>query len=113
MVSYEGLPTVIVRILLLYVGSAFCIVSLTPYDDPALAELLGQGVSTGAASPYVVFVKRFGIAGLGSVVNEGIMISLVSACNALLFSATRALHGMAMDGEAPRAFATCTGNGIP
>ncbi|KAL4988653.1 cytochrome P450 [Aspergillus falconensis] len=105
--------TFIVRVLLFFVGGAFCIGIVIPYDDPMLANLLGQGVSTGAASPYVISMQRLGIAGLGSVVNAGIMISLVSAGNALLFSATRTLHGMAMDGKAPRVFARCTGNGIP
>ncbi|KAL4974025.1 cytochrome P450 [Aspergillus desertorum] len=77
--------TFIVRVLLFFVGGAFCIGIVIPYDDPTLAKLLGQGVSTGAASP---------------VVNAGIMLSLVRR------------HGMAMDGKAPRVFARCTGNGI-
>ncbi|KAL4901684.1 hypothetical protein BDW74DRAFT_187274 [Aspergillus multicolor] len=105
--------TFLVRVLLFFVGGALCIGIVIPYDDPTLARLLDAGVSTGAASPYVISMQRLGIAGLGSVVNAGIMISLVSAGNALLFSATRTLHGMAVDGKAPRFFAKCTGKGIP
>ncbi|KAL2826281.1 amino acid permease/ SLC12A domain-containing protein [Aspergillus cavernicola] len=105
--------TFLLRVILFFVGSALCIGIVIPYNDPTLAHLLGEGVSTGAASPYVISMQRLGIAGLGSVVNAGIMISLVSAGNALLFSATRTLHGMASDGKAPRVFAYCTKNGIP
>ncbi|KAL4939693.1 hypothetical protein BDV06DRAFT_224751 [Aspergillus oleicola] len=105
--------TFLVRVLLFFVGGALCIGIVIPYDDPTLEMLLGEGVSTGAASPYVISMQRLGIAGLGSVVNAGIMLSLLSAGNALLFSATRTLHGMAMEGKAPRLFAHCTKNGVP
>lgn len=105
--------TFLVRVLLFFVGGALCIGIVIPYDDPTLARLLGEGVSTGAASPYVISMQRLGIAGLGSVVNAGIMLSLLSAGNALLFSATRTLHGMAVEGKAPQFFAYCTKNGVP
>ncbi|KAL4954660.1 amino acid permease-domain-containing protein [Aspergillus filifer] len=105
--------TFLVRVLLFFVGGALCIGIVIPYDDPTLARLLGEGVSTGAASPYVISMQRLGIAGLGSVVNAGIMLSLLSAGNALLFSATRTLHGMAVEGKAPRFFAYCTKKGVP
>ncbi|KAL4877392.1 amino acid permease-domain-containing protein [Aspergillus karnatakaensis] len=105
--------TFLVRVLLFFIGGALCIGIVIPYDDATLAHLLGEGVSTGAASPYVISMQRLGIAGLGSVVNAGIMISLVSAGNALLFSATRTLYGMAVDGKAPRVLAYVTRNGIP
>ncbi|RDW63188.1 uncharacterized protein DSM5745_10299 [Aspergillus mulundensis] len=68
--------TFLARVLLFFVGGALCIGIVIPYDDPTLATLLDAGVSTGAASPYVISMQRLGIAGLGSVVNAGIMISL-------------------------------------
>ncbi|KAL4783741.1 amino acid permease/ SLC12A domain-containing protein [Aspergillus varians] len=105
--------TFLIRVLLFFVGGALCIGIVIPYDDATLAKLLEDGVSTGAASPYVISMQRLGIAGLGSVINAGIMISLISAGNALLFSATRTLYGMATDGKAPRVFAFCTKNGVP
>jgi len=105
--------TFLLRVLLFFIGSALCIGIVIPYDDNTLSHLLDAGVSTGAASPYVISMQRLGIAGLGSVVNAGIMVSLVSAGNALLFSATRTLYGMAVDGKAPKVFSFVTRNGIP
>lgn len=58
-------------------------------------------------------MKGLGVAGLGSGVNAGTMISLVSAGNSLVLSATRTLHWMAIDGKAPRGFSRHTKNGIP
>ncbi|KAE8350313.1 amino acid permease/ SLC12A domain-containing protein [Aspergillus coremiiformis] len=109
----RAFKTFLTRVLLFFVGGALCIGIVLPYNDPTLVRLRSEGISTGAASPYVISMQNLGIAGLGSVVNAGIMISLVSAGNALLFSATRTLHGMAIDGKAPRLLAHCTKNGIP
>lgn len=105
--------TFLMRVILFFLGGALCISIVIPYDNATLARLQSEGVSTGAASPYVISMQRLGIAGLGSVVNAGIMISLVSAGDALLFAATRTLHGMAVDGKAPRIFLKCTKKGIP
>ncbi|KAL5363848.1 amino acid permease-domain-containing protein [Aspergillus floccosus] len=109
----RAFKTFIVRVSLFFIGGALCISIVIPYNDPTLARLHDEGVSTGAASPYVISMERLGIAGLGSVINAGVMISLLSAGNALLFSATRTLHGMAVDGKAPKVFSHCTKNGIP
>jgi amino acid transporter len=112
-VIHRAYKTFLVRVLLFFIGGALCIGIVIPYDDSTLARLLDEGVSTGAASPYVISMQRLGIAGLGSVVNAGIMVSLVSAGNALLFSAARTLYGMALDGKAPRVLGVCTKKGIP
>lgn len=105
--------TFIVRVFIFFIGGALCTGIVLPYNDPTLESLRQEGISTGAASPYVISMQNLGIAGLGSVVNAGIMISLVSAGNALLFAATRTLHGMALDGKAPHFFSHCTKRGIP
>jgi amino acid transporter len=53
------------------------------------------------------------IYGLPSLVNALIMTSIFSAGNALLYAATRTLHGMSLQGHAPRFFSRCTKNGVP
>ncbi|KAL3487216.1 amino acid permease-domain-containing protein [Aspergillus germanicus] len=112
-VIHRAYKTFLIRVLLFFIGGALCIGIVIPYNDSTLARLLDEGVSTGAASPYVISMQRLGIAGLGSVINAGIMVSLVSAGNALLFSAARTLYGMALDGKAPRVLGVCTKKGIP
>ncbi|KAK2788447.1 hypothetical protein FQN53_003593 [Emmonsiellopsis sp. PD_33] len=105
--------TFYIRIILFFVGAALCVGICIPSNDPTLAKVHDEGISTGAASPYVISMKNFGIAGLGSVVNAGILLSLISAGNGLLFCAARTLHGMAVEGKAPKFFSYCTKNGIP
>lgn len=56
---------------------------------------------------------KFGIRGVPDLVNALIMTSVLSAGNNVVFSATRVLHGMALDGKAPPFFATCNKAGIP
>lgn len=58
-------------------------------------------------------MERLKIHGLPHLVNALIMTSIFSAGNGLLFSATRTLHGMALEGHAPRFFSWCTKAGVP
>ncbi|KAK2812444.1 hypothetical protein FQN50_001445 [Emmonsiellopsis sp. PD_5] len=113
MVLKRAFGTFYIRIILFFVGAAICVGICIPSNDPTLAKMHDEGISTGAASPYVISMKNFGIAGLGSVVNAGILLSLISAGNGLLFCAARTLHGMAVEGKAPKFFSYCTKNGIP
>lgn len=56
---------------------------------------------------------HFGITGLPDLVNALIMTSVLSAGNNVVFSATRVLHGMAIDGKSPRFFSKCNKFGVP
>lgn len=58
-------------------------------------------------------MERLKISGLPNLVNALIMTSIFSAGNALLYTATRTLHGMSLEGHAPRFFSRCTKNGVP
>lgn len=58
-------------------------------------------------------MDRLKISGLPHLVNALIMTSILSAGNGLLFSATRTLHGMAVEGHAPSVFSKCTKAGVP
>lgn len=58
-------------------------------------------------------MERLKISALPNLVNALIMTSIFSAGNGLLFSATRTLHGMALEGHAPRFFSWCTKAGVP
>lgn len=58
-------------------------------------------------------MQRMAIHGLPHLVNALIMTSIFSAGNGLLFSATRTLHGMSLEGHAPRFFSWCTKGGVP
>ncbi|KAI4717664.1 amino acid permease [Aureobasidium sp. EXF-10727] len=104
------------RLLVFFVGSALCMGIVIPYDNPTLLAILNgdvAGSGTGAASPYIIAMQRLKIYGLPSLVNALIMTSILSAGNGLLYSAARTLHGMALEGHAPRIFSRCTKKGVP
>ncbi|KAH8672351.1 amino acid permease [Ilyonectria robusta] len=104
------------RILVFFVGSALCMGIVIPSNDSTLLAILGGDISgsgTGAASPYIIAMQRLKIHGLPHLVNALIMTSIFSAGNGLLFSATRTLHGMSIEGHAPRFFSKCTKGGVP
>ncbi|KAL2213224.1 general amino acid permease [Sarocladium strictum] len=104
------------RILVFFVGSAFCMGIVIPYNDPTLNAILGgeqSGSGTGAASPYIISMQRLNIGVLPDIVNALIMTSIISAGNGLLFAATRTLHGMSLEGHAPKLFSKCTNAGVP
>ena len=77
-----------------------CSVSLT-YGNPAFR------------SPYVISMANFNIKVLPSIVNALILTSVLSAGNHCTFAAARTVHGMALDGKAPRFFAKCNKSGVP
>lgn len=58
-------------------------------------------------------MERLKIQVLPHLVNALIMTSIFSAGNGLLFAATRVLHGMSLNGYAPRALSFCTKGGVP
>jgi amino acid transporter len=58
-------------------------------------------------------MERLKIGGLPHLVNALIMTSIFSAGNGLLFAATRTLHGMSIEGHAPRFLSRCTKAGVP
>ncbi|KAK9414455.1 putative Amino acid permease [Seiridium unicorne] len=104
------------RILFFFVGSALCMGIVIPYNDSTLAAILGgeaSGSGTGAASPYIIAMTRLQIHVLPHLVNALIMTSIFSAGNGILFSATRVLHGMSLQGYAPKVFSRCTRAGVP
>ncbi|CEN59256.1 Putative General amino acid permease [Aspergillus calidoustus] len=104
------------RLMFFFIGGALCVGIVIPYDDQMLADVISgdrEGSGTGAASPYVISMVKFGINGVPSLVNALIMTSVLSAGNNVIFSAARTLHGMALDGKAPAFFAKCNKYGLP
>ncbi|KAK2765100.1 hypothetical protein FQN54_008799 [Arachnomyces sp. PD_36] len=102
------------RLMVFFLGGALCVGIVIPYNDKLLDKYIsGDGSGTGAASPYVISMVKFGIKGLPDLVNALIMTSVLSAGNNVVFSATRTLHGMAIDGKAPHFFSKCSKAGVP
>jgi amino acid transporter len=97
------------RLAIFYGLGSFIIGVIVPSNDDRLLS----PTSNATASPFVIGIQRAGIAGLEHVINAAILTSAWSAGNAFLFSGSRVLYGMALNGEAPKFFGKTTKKGVP
>ncbi|USP76943.1 uncharacterized protein yc1106_04217 [Curvularia clavata] len=97
------------RLAIFYGLGSFIIGVVVPSDDDRLLS----GSSNASASPFVIGIQRAGIEGLNHVVNAAVLTSAWSAGNAFLFSGSRVLYGMALNGEAPKVFGRTSKKGVP
>ncbi|THX06646.1 hypothetical protein D6D13_06407 [Aureobasidium pullulans] len=97
-----------------FIGGALCVGIVVPYNDAGLIEKLnGDGSGTGAASPYVVAMSNLGIEVLPHITNALLVTSIFSAGNSYVYSSSRILYAMSIEGHAPKFFQKCTKNGVP
>lgn len=69
--------------------------------------------TSAAASPFVVAIENASIPVLPHIFNVCVLVFVFSACNSDLYVASRSLYGLAIDGKAPRIFATTNKWGVP
>ncbi|MGW7099031.1 amino acid permease [Streptomyces sp. NPDC054838] len=98
----RAVRTTMWRIAIVYVGSMLVIVTLLPWNDPAVVE---QG-------PYAAALDRLGIPGAGQIMNVVILIALMSAMNANIYGSSRMAHSLVSRGQGPRALGKASG-GVP
>ncbi len=98
----QAINSVFWRILIFYVGALFVILSLYPWD----------GIGT-QGSPFVMTFERLGIRTAAGIINFVVLTAALSACNGGIFSTARMLYSLAVQGQAPRAFAKVDRNGVP
>ncbi|OBT69876.1 hypothetical protein VE03_00641 [Pseudogymnoascus sp. 23342-1-I1] len=115
-VMHKAYSSFVWRLMFFFLLGSLCIGIVVPYDDEVLSATLDgsrKGSGTGAASPYVISMDRFNIPVLPHIVNAGIMTSVFSAGNNLVFSASRTLYGMSIEGKAFAIFSKCSKSGVP
>lgn len=98
----KAINSIVLRILIFYVGALAIIMSVTPWDKISPDE-----------SP---FVATFGLAGLGiaaAMIQLVVLTSAASSANSGLYSGTRMLFGLSHDGHAPRSFGLTDARGVP
>ncbi|NMD57511.1 MULTISPECIES: amino acid permease [Tsukamurella] len=106
----RAVRTVFFRILVFYIGTLTIIAFLIPYTSPELLDASEENV---AVAPFTLVFKLAGIDAAASIMNAVILIAILSAGNASLFAATRALYGLGVEGNAPRVFAKVSRSGVP
>ncbi len=98
----RAVNTIPVRVALFYVGALAMIMVVTPWRRIVPEQ-----------SP---FVGMFALAGLGaaaSIINFVVLTSAASSANSGIFSTSRMMFGLALDGDAPRSFARLSNRKVP
>lgn len=96
------------RLTLFYVLSIGLISLLLPYNDPMLASQ--DSVTT---SPYTIIFAKYAGHYAADAMNLVILIALISAANASMYSSSRILWYMGRDGLTPSVFKSANKRGVP
>ncbi|MGK5631774.1 amino acid permease [Streptomyces sp. URMC 123] len=97
----KAVRTAMWRIALFYVGSMVVIVTVVPWDDPAVRS-----------GPYVAVLDHLSIPAAGQIMNVVILAALLSAMNANIYGASRMAYSLVARGEGPR-FLGKVSSGVP
>lgn len=95
----RAVRTTMWRIAIVYVGSMLVIVTLLPWNDPAVAE----------EGPYAAALDHLGIPAAGEIMNVVILIALLSAMNANVYGSSRMAYSLVSRGQGPKALGKVSG----
>ncbi|MCG3230744.1 amino acid permease [Bacillus subtilis] len=98
----NAIQSIILRILIFYIGAIFVIVTVYPWD-----ELNSLG------SPFVSTFSKIGITAAAGIINFVVITAAMSGCNSGIFSAGRMLYTLGVNGQAPKFFKKISRNGVP
>jgi len=93
---------VVYRILIFYVGALAVLLSLYPWSQ------VQQG-----GSPFVLIFQALDNGWVASALNAVVLTAALSVYNSCVYSNSRMLLGLALQGHAPQALAHVNGRGIP
>lgn len=99
--------TMIWRLLLFYVGAILVVVAVQPWTVTA------QPLESIEQSPFVIALDAAHVSGAGHIMNAVLLVAALSAANGCLYSSSRMIHALAIDGMAPRFAARTTNHGAP
>ncbi|KAN0123549.1 general amino acid permease [Russula decolorans] len=104
-----AMRTVFFHIFLCYVLTGLVVGMLIPSNDPALFTRTGN---TGQ-SPFVLVFNRAGVKTLPHIVNAVVLTSAISSASGRVYSASRLLFALGLQGQAPRFVTKTSCNGLP
>jgi len=94
--------SVVIRILIFYVGSVFLLAAILPWNSTRLGE-----------SPYVSAFDVMGIPGAADLMNAVVLTAVLSCLNSGLYTASRMVFVLAARHEAPQRLTRLSGRGVP
>ncbi|WP_030687832.1 amino acid permease [Streptomyces sp. NRRL B-1347] len=95
--------SVIWRIGVFYLGSIFVVITLLPWNDKSIVK----------DGSYVAALNSIGIPHAGQVMNVIVLTAVLSCLNSGLYTASRMAFSLGERGDAPKAFARTTAQGVP
>ncbi|RMJ18276.1 hypothetical protein CDV36_002040 [Fusarium kuroshium] len=107
----RAFSTIVTRLVVFFMGGALCVGILVPYNDETLTG--GSAKTYTGASPYVISMERLQIPVLPSILTAALITSMISAGNCFTFSASRSLHALALEGQAPKFLCRLNKKGVP
>ena len=98
----RAIKSVILRVMLFYVGSVSILILCLPWTDKA-----------NLASPYVSLFTLAGFGGAAVAMKIVLFVSFMSVMNSFMFSNSRMLFSLSQRGHAPKLFSHTTAKGVP
>ncbi len=98
----KAINQVIWRVLIFYIGTLVVLMSLYPWNQVGLES-----------SPFVQIFSKIGIPAAANLLNIVVLTAALSVYNSAIYSNSRMLYGLAMQGDAPHIFTKLAKNGVP
>ena len=98
----KAVNQIVYRILIFYIGAIGVLLCLFPWNQ--LAE---------GGSPFVLIFQSLDSHGVANVLNFVVLIAAISVYNSCIYCNSRMLHGLAMQGNAPKILQKVNRRGIP
>ncbi|MBJ8419489.1 amino acid permease [Acinetobacter courvalinii] len=98
----KAINQIVYRILIFYIGAIGVLLCLFPWNQ--LAE---------GGSPFVLIFQSLDSHGVANVLNFVVLIAAISVYNSCIYCNSRMLHGLAMQGNAPKILQKVNHRGIP
>ncbi len=109
----KAVNQVLVRILIFYVGALTVLLALYPWDQIGIVPHDVPWEESMAASPFVKIFNNIGIPAAAHILNFVVLTAAMSVYNSGVFCNSRMLYGLALQGNAPKAFAKLSARGVP
>lgn len=98
----SAINKVFYRILIFYLGALFVVMSLYPWNQ------LGT-----IGSPFVMTFSRLGIVAAAGIINFVVLTAAASSCNSGIYTSSRMLYNLSLQGVAPKSFSKISKSGVP
>ncbi len=94
--------SIILRVLLFYVGSVFIIVAIRPWNSPDIT-----------VSPYAAALQALNVPAVSTLMNAVVLVAVLSCLNSSLFTSSRMVFALTRNGDAPQLFTKLSASGVP